>query len=53
LIQPPQPGNDLPEGDIHIDRAENYTSWTFEHNIIYNQHGIPLLFGIEQTSFSQ
>jgi parallel beta-helix repeat protein len=33
---PPQPGDDNPDGDVRVERAENHTSWTFTRNIIYD-----------------
>ncbi len=43
LIQPSQPGDDNPDGDVEvllddvrIAHGENHTSWTFTRNIVYN-----------------
>ena len=36
LIAPPQSGDPMPDGDVHIQKAENHTSWTFTHNIVYD-----------------
>jgi parallel beta-helix repeat protein len=36
LNPPPQPGDDYPDGDVRVERAENHTSWTFTRNIIYD-----------------
>jgi parallel beta-helix repeat protein len=36
LIQPPQPGDWPPDGDVRIQVAENHTSWTFTRNIVYD-----------------
>jgi parallel beta-helix repeat protein len=36
LIQPPQTGDPAPDGDVHIQEAENHTSWTFTRNIVYD-----------------
>jgi parallel beta-helix repeat protein len=38
LIQPPQPGDWPPDGDVRIQVAENHTSWTFTRNIVYDTH---------------
>ena len=35
-IQPPQPGDLKPDGDVRVDRAENHTSWIFTRNIVYD-----------------
>lgn len=32
----PHPDDDQPDGDVHIQLAENHTSWTFTRNIIYD-----------------
>ena len=81
LIEPPQPGDPIPDGDLRIMNTENHLSWTFTHNIVYdtyqgsnhsvfksdaanvsvafdnnvyyNPYNISLLFGIEQTSFTE
>ena len=36
LIAPPQSIDPPPDGDLHIQRAENHTSWTFTRNIVYD-----------------
>ncbi len=36
LIQPPQTGDPVPDGDRHIQEAENHTSWIFTRNIVYD-----------------
>ena len=36
LIQPPQPGDPIPDGDVRVQVSENHTSWTFMHNIVYD-----------------
>ena len=36
LIQRPQSIDPLPDGDLHIQEAENHTSWIFTRNIIYD-----------------
>jgi parallel beta-helix repeat protein len=36
LIEPPHPGDWSPDGDVHIQVAENHTSWTFTRNIVYD-----------------
>ncbi len=36
LIQPPQAGDPSPDGDLHIQEAENHTSWRFTRNIVYD-----------------
>jgi parallel beta-helix repeat protein len=36
LIQPPQPGDPAPDGDVHIALTENHTSWTYTRNIVYD-----------------
>jgi len=38
LIAPPQPGDWPPDGDVHIQVAENHTSWTFTRNIVYDTY---------------
>jgi parallel beta-helix repeat protein len=80
LIQPPQPGDPMPDSDVRVQVAENHTSWIYTHNIVYdifqgsnhsvykpnpeviaffnknvyyNPYGTPLLFGSQQTSFSE
>ena len=32
----PHPGDYNPDGDVHVQRAENHTSWTFTRNIVYD-----------------
>ena len=34
----PQSGVPNPDGDLHIERAENHTSWIFTHNIVYDTY---------------
>ncbi|CAF2209465.1 unnamed protein product [Rotaria magnacalcarata] len=41
LNPPPQPGDDNPDGDIHIGLAESHTSLTFTRNIIYDTYQGP------------
>ncbi|CAF3883297.1 unnamed protein product [Rotaria sp. Silwood1] len=36
LIQPPQPGDPMPDGDVRIQLAENHTSWIYTRNIVYD-----------------
>ena len=36
LISPPRPGDPSPDGDIHIQLAENHTSWIYTRNIVYD-----------------
>ncbi|UJR11235.1 hypothetical protein I4U23_015417 [Adineta vaga] len=36
LIQPSQPGDPFPDGDVRIQLAENHTSWTYTRNIVYD-----------------
>ena len=36
LHGPPHPGDDPPDGLIHIGTAESHISWTFAHNVIYD-----------------
>jgi parallel beta-helix repeat protein len=36
LIQPPQPGDPIPDGDLRIMNTENHLSWTFTRNIVYD-----------------
>ncbi|CAF1378788.1 unnamed protein product [Adineta ricciae] len=36
LIEPPQPGDAFPDGDVRIQLAENHTSWTYTRNIVYD-----------------
>jgi parallel beta-helix repeat protein len=36
LFPPPQSGDSSPDGDVHIQLAENHTSWTFTRNIVYD-----------------
>ena len=35
-IQPLQTGDPFPDGDVHIQEAENHTSWIFTRNIVYD-----------------
>jgi parallel beta-helix repeat protein len=34
----PESGVPNPDGDIHIERAENHTSWIFTNNIVYDTY---------------
>ena len=80
VIEPPQPDDPIPDGDLRIMNTENHLSWTYTRNIVYdtyqgsnhsvfksdapnvivsfsnnvyyNSYGTPLLFGIQQTAFS-
>ena len=36
LFSPPHPGDPMPDGDVHIQMPENYTSWTYTRNIVYD-----------------
>ncbi|CAF1108120.1 unnamed protein product [Rotaria sordida] len=36
LIQPPQPGDPIPDGNLRIMLTENHLSWTFTRNIVYD-----------------
>ena len=36
LIEPPQPGDPAPDGDVRIQAAENHTSWIYTRNIVYD-----------------
>ncbi|CAF0741905.1 unnamed protein product [Adineta ricciae] len=36
LSPPPHPGDPSTDGDIHIGLTENHTSFTFQHNIVYD-----------------
>jgi hypothetical protein len=36
LFPPPHPGDPMPDGDVHIQMAENHTSWTYTRNIVYD-----------------
>jgi hypothetical protein len=36
VIEPPQPGDPIPDGDLRIMLTENHLSWTFTHNIVYD-----------------
>ncbi|UJR12495.1 hypothetical protein I4U23_016670 [Adineta vaga] len=36
VIQPPQPGDPIPDGDLRIMNTENHLSWTFTRNIVYD-----------------
>jgi parallel beta-helix repeat protein len=36
LLPPPHSGDPLPDGNLHIQEAENHTSWTYTRNIVYD-----------------
>ena len=36
VIDPPQSGDPIPDGDLRIMNTENHLSWTFTHNIVYD-----------------
>ena len=36
LNPPPHPGDPATDGDIHIARTENHTSWIYTRNIVYD-----------------
>ncbi|CAF4180409.1 unnamed protein product [Rotaria sp. Silwood2] len=36
VIQPPQAGDPIPDGDLRIMNTENHLSWTFTGNIVYD-----------------
>ncbi len=36
LIQAPQSGDPMPDGDTRIQLTENHTSWTYTQNIVYD-----------------
>jgi hypothetical protein len=36
VIQPPQPDDPIPDGDLRIMNTENHLSWTFTRNIVYD-----------------
>ena len=38
LIEPPQPDDPRPDGDIRVQLTENHTSWNYTRNIIYDTY---------------
>jgi parallel beta-helix repeat protein len=36
LFPQPHPGDPMPDGDVHIQIAENHASWTYTRNIVYD-----------------